>query len=309
MVRKLALVVALGSVGCVQVKDVEPEGEPCVELHDWQGCRDAWHREGITVCAPSSPEATELVWSQCLVDACENVGGTRTCTMDDGAAGVERCIMVPGEATELRWGACAPDVCSVGACVGAFFCESGALGESYLVENAGCRDTPLVLVLAGQEPVFRAAAAGAAFDISGQGQCVAHDWPTESTPWLVRDLDRSGGIEGGHELFGSGTWLRAGRRARHGFEALAELDGDGDGAITPRDPAWPELLAWADADGDRRASGWELLPITAYGVEALALGFTPASVCDARGNCVGERAAMTLRHGGGWLVDVYLACE
>ena len=112
-------------------------------------------------------------------------------------------------------------------------------------------------------------------------------------------------------LGGDGTRLAAGGLADHGFAALAELDSDGDGAITPADAAWSELVVWADADADRRTSGWELLPLAAYGIDALAIDFRVDVDCDARGNCSRERAPFSAGAGGlaGELVDVHLVCD
>jgi hypothetical protein len=310
---RVALLASLPLLGCVA-----KEGEPCATPLASQPCSED-DQPGVEICMPAAADDSESVWSVCMVEGCEEEGATRECSAD-GKPGVERCVQVPDD-TPLYWGRCAADVCSEGDVDCAQprqECVADVTGVTAWQDLRGdgfdeC-DTPLVLMFGAHEPEFRPAPmSAAAFDISGVGRCTANDWPTAATPWLVRDLDRSGDIEGGHELFGSGTLLASGRKARHGFEALAELDDDGDRRITPADAAWSELLVWADDDGDRVATGWELVPLVTYGVDELALEFQVASVCDERGNCGRERASFAHRRdgaaGAGQLVDVHLVCE
>lgn len=302
--------------GCVE--KVGDDTPPCTTPGDVQTCTTA-DQQGVELCVEDDPGSDEYVWSLCMAEACEDLHTTRDCTDAGGNPGVERCVEIYGSG-ERYWGQCAVEVCRPGTtdCDARMECTAGPTGVPYWRDFGGswnddC-DTPLVLQFDEQDPLFSPApVTAAAFDISGLGRCTSHDWPTAATPWLVRDLDRSGAIEGGHELFGSGTRLASGRRAGHGFEALAELDADGDRRITAADPAWSELLVWSDRDGDRGATGWELLPLAAYGVESLPLAFTVDPACDARGNCGRERASFTHHQGGvtssGQLVDVHLVCE
>jgi hypothetical protein len=174
-------------------------------------------------------------------------------------------------------------------------------------------DTPIVLVRAGASIAFRAGPADA-FDLTGRGVCRDSDWPTPETPWLAMDRDHDGRIGDGAELFGSATPLARGGVARDGFEALRELDADGDGAITPRDPAFADLVVWTDRDGDRRSTPDELEPAGAWGVASIALAFVVDPTCDARGNCARERARLSYRDARGAIeegevVDVHLAAR
>jgi hypothetical protein len=125
------------------------------------------------------------------------------------------------------------------------------------------------------------------------GVPVRSAWPDAQTAWLVNDLDGDGQITSGRELFGSFTLLGE-RRAKHGFEALAALDADGDGVVDV------PLQLWFDVDGDRRVSDGELRP-----APRIPVAFETVSQCDARGNCVRERARLT----GGWLLDLHLRME
>ncbi len=147
----------------------------------------------------------------------------------------------------------------------------------------------------------------AAFDWNGPGTCEGTDWPTAATPWLVMDRDGDGRISSGAEMFGTGTRLPHGL-ASNGFEALAALDDDGDGAITQADAAWPALMLWSDTDGDRVSRAEELSPLAAHGVDTLELDYAPGFHCDEVGNCLGERASVG-GIAGGALVDVYLRCR
>lgn len=169
-------------------------------------------------------------------------------------------------------------------------------------------NTPLVLAFAG-EPVTLGEEPGH-FEL-GQGALATTDWPAAATPWLVLDRDGDGRISDGRELFGSYTRLSSGERARHGFEALAELDANRDGRLDARDPAWAELRLWADADRDRATSPGELTALADRGVEAIDLGYTSEPRCDARGNCEVERGALLWRDARGCarrgaVVDVHL---
>ena len=126
------------------------------------------------------------------------------------------------------------------------------------------------------------------------GQSVSSAWPDADTAWLVRDLDGDGRITSGRELFGSFTRIGEGR-AKNGFEALAALDADGNGFVSPREAA---LQLWFDRDGDRRVQSGELVEV---GFD-LPVSYSVDVKCDARGNCGKERARVT----DGWLIDLHL---
>ena len=175
-------------------------------------------------------------------------------------------------------------------------------------EVKGTSSTPLVLSFDGA-PVTLAASMGA-FDVDGT-MSVVTDWPTAATPWLALDRNGNGSIDDGSELFGSATVLRSGDRASNGFAALAELDTNGDGRITPEDAAWASLRLWSDADGDRVSSGRELIGLAARRLLWIDLAYTSARRCDARGNCEIERAAFGWADAAGAehvgaIIDVHL---
>ena len=183
-------------------------------------------------------------------------------------------------------------------------------GEPMWVEQL-C-NTPLVLRFddAPIEMIAAEATPMATFDIDMTADsCITTDWPTAATPWLVLDRDHSGSIDGGHELFGSGTDLADGSKADNGFLALAAFDGNHDGVVDARDPRFGELLLWRDHDADRRTGPGELETLTEAGVDSLAVRYGIDRECDARGNCAVERSAFSHAGGRGELVDLHLACQ
>jgi hypothetical protein len=106
--------------------------------------------------------------------------------------------------------------------------------------------------------------------------------------------------------------LASGRSARHGFEALAELDTNHDGAVDAKDPGFASLRLWVDANGDRRTDPGELVRLSERGVTSLSVRFATERRCDARGNCEQERAGFTFTNAAGQVqrgevIDVYLA--
>ncbi|MEZ4383624.1 MAG: calcium-binding protein [Nannocystaceae bacterium] len=321
MIRRLALALLLplplvAVAGCDSEElPGSREGEVCeAPAGEAAPCTDDEDELGNEFCI-TDWTTYESHWSACFIETCEAHGERRDCS----GGGVQYCFRASEEFN--HWGEClkTPE-CEPGeerSCgLGGDFdfsmtCRLDSVGEPGW--NPEDCNTPLVLSFDGRAPAFAAPpAAAAAFDINGAGACVSPEWPTAATPWLALDRDRNGAIDGGHELFGNGTRMASGRRADQGFDALSDLDSDNDGRITPADAAWDELVLWADHDGDRQSSGWELLPLAAYGVESIDLDYRAERVCDSRGNCGNERAAFTFRDGGaarqGEVVDVYVAC-
>lgn len=297
-------------------QDASREGEPCSPGEEPAACREGG-QDGLEFC-DALFEEVEGAWSACLVETCDSAGAERACE-----GGTQFCTSNwSGGEADLRWGVCvaAPE-CELGAsrsCFGEGFegpeqsCVLSASGvPGWDVEAC---NTPLVFSFGAPITYARAPAAAANFDMQGDaGVCLRSDWPSAATPWLALDRDRSGTIDGGHELFGTGTRLAAGGVARNGFLALAELDSSGDGRISAEDARWGELVLWADHDGDRRSSGWEMLPLASFEIVAVELAYTSRRACDGAGNCGVERASFVYRSEGlervGEVVDVHLACE
>lgn len=175
----------------------------------------------------------------------------------------------------------------------------------------GC-NTPLLLSFDGA-PVEFVADDKHGFTLNATGSQVT-DWPSARTPWLALDRDNNGRIDDGSELFGSMTLRGNGTRAANGFEALRELDTDGDGRVTQADPAFARLLVWTDRDGDRVSSAAEITSVSTWGVISIDLHDTVEPHCDARGNCEVERAAYHYRDSAGVerlgvVIDVHLRAQ
>jgi len=188
-------------------------------------------------------------------------------------------------------------------------CRATPKGNRWSTCVAIMDNTPIVLSFGGDD-VALSHEIGQAFDLSGNGTSVATHWPTAASPWLVRDLDGNGRIDDGSELFGSMTRLSTGVRARHGFEALAELDDDGDGWLTAKDSAFASLRVWSDRDQDRQSSPSELASLEATGVIAIEVQHRVERRCDDAGNCGVERSRIRFVRNGqahvGAAVDLHL---
>lgn len=215
---------------------------------------------------------------------------------------------VPGDSYVFEDDLCGPLVasCMLSNGVPGWFMETCNTDED--------EDTPLVLRFDDAPITLIPAEAtpAASFDIvmaDDASSCISTDWPSADTPWLAVDIDGNGSIDGGHELFGSGTVLRSGAKATDGFLALAEFDGNGDGVVDGRDPRFGELLVWRDLDADRRSTPAELETLSDAGVDALTVRHIDARECDERGNCAIERSSFSHAGGVGELVDLHLSCQ
>jgi hypothetical protein len=150
---------------------------------------------------------------------------------------------------------------------------------------------PLVLDLNGDGVRTSGASSPVRFDMQGDGQKELLTWTNPNTEegflWIDRNHD--GVVTDGTELFGVGTDLPAGVKARDGFEALAMYDnpaygGNGDGVISKDDDIWNRLRLWVDRNHDGYSSRDEHESIHAYHVEAIRLGYTYALADDESAN-------------------------
>ncbi len=109
------------------------------------------------------------------------------------------------------------------------------------------------------------------FPLRGWGPAERWPWVKPATALLVWNPSGSGRVRSGAQLFGSYTWELFWAT---GYEPLAVLDADGDGAL--RGAELDGLAAWRDADGDGVADPGEVEPLAALGVTALATVATGA---------------------------------
>lgn len=264
----------------------------------------------LGACSGGADDAAEDTAAAVQPDECSFEGTHEACTTKAGATGARSCEVAEQEHV---WSACYPTTqCEPGQSLPCGGLYGGAspcrvINGEWRFDPAGC-NTPLVLAFDDEAVTFTNPSG--TFDLAGSETVVATDWVSEATPWLVFDRNGNGKIDDGSELFGSMTRLPDGRRAKHGFLALAALDSDGDGWLTASDSAFGKLAVWRDANQDRASSPNELSPI-ADSVIALSLAFTDVPRCVA-GSCERERAPFVFRDRAGHerrgsLIDVYLA--
>jgi trimeric autotransporter adhesin len=102
----------------------------------------------------------------------------------------------------------------------------------------------------------------------------------------VRDINGDGVINDGKELFGEGTVLADGSRAKDGYAAMAALDGNHDGKLDASDAVFKQLQVWVDGDRDGVTDAGELKSLADLGIASLSLQATTSTAVD-NGNLIG----------------------
>ena len=106
--------------------------------------------------------------------------------------------------------------------------------ESQGDQRAEPRKDPLILDLDGDGIETTDLCHDAFFDHDKDGLAESTSWVSKDDGLLVMDRNGDGMINDSGELFGDQTILETGVLASNGFEALAELDTNGDGKIDGR---------------------------------------------------------------------------
>lgn len=163
--------------------------------------------------------------------------------------------------------------------------------------EAEARRSPIVIDLDGDGVETKKLGEGAYFDHEGDNLRESTGWVAGGDGLLVRDLNGNGRIDNGSELFGNNTVLANGDKAANGFEALAELDSNGDGVIDKNDTAWNSLLIWQDINGNGFTEQGELKTLEDWGIKSISTHYTNANQTDANGNKHQETGTVTFEDG------------
>jgi hypothetical protein len=156
--------------------------------------------------------------------------------------------------------------------------------------------SPLVLDLDGNGIQTISQAYGVNFDLNNDGNIDKSGWVAGKDGLLVRDISGDGVINHGGELFGEGTALADGSKAKDGYQALAALDSNLDGLIDANDAVFGSLQVWTDANGNGITDAGELKSLASLGITSISLDAVKTSVVD-NGNLIGLMGSYTKADG------------
>ena len=134
---------------------------------------------------------------------------------------------------------------------------------------------------------------GALFDHDKDGIRTATGWVSKDDGLLIYDRNGDGVVNNGGELFGDNTLLKNGERATNGYQALADLDENGDGKVDAADSAFAKLRVWRDLNQDGISQEGELLTLNEAKVKALNLANKNADRDLGNGNSLAEEGTYT----------------
>ncbi|MEB6390049.1 calcium-binding protein, partial [Kluyvera ascorbata] len=144
--------------------------------------------------------------------------------------------------------------------------------------------SPVILDLDGDGIETRGLQDRIFFDHDGNHFAENTGWVSADDGLLVIDKDCNGKIDSGNELFGNNTVLSNGSLAANGYEALQELDTNGDGTLNSRDEAWQQLQVWQDRNGNARVDDGELMSLSEAGIAAIDTDYKNSTWVDKQGN-------------------------
>jgi hypothetical protein len=197
------------------------------------------------------------------------------------------------------------------------WCQAN-MGWYYVIDPGTCqcvKYTSPLIVAADNQFDLTSPAEGVTFDLDADGAAELTGWTkaNSSDAFLVLDRNHNGLIDDGSELFGNRTPLQNGQKASNGFEALVDLDGgtSSDGAITPEDASYSQLMLWTDRNHNGVSEPDELSTLAQAGVKAIYTSYQKVGRTDRYGNKLRLKGRVILERNGveipRAIYDVYLA--
>ncbi|MFA7270649.1 MAG: hypothetical protein WC073_15035, partial [Sterolibacterium sp.] len=147
--------------------------------------------------------------------------------------------------------------------------------NTYLLSFIQLRTDPLSLDINGDgkiETVVSNGLGGPLFDLNNDGIRTATGWVGGNDGFLVRQGINSGSITNGAALFGDNTTLSNGGKATNGFNALADMDSNGDAKVDALDTGFGDLRVWRDLNQDGLCDDQELFTLAQLGIQSLNTG-------------------------------------
>lgn len=194
------------------------------------------------------------------------------CDWHPGNGGYFDCYYAQDDICECQaqQGCWAGGDCHMGDQVDCEVCQGGSWMDGI------CTGSPVLINLRSNSANYHLTSAqdGVAFDLNATGQAQQVAWTRSTRPvaFLTLDQNGNGTIDDGSELFGNATRLKNGQKARHGFEALVDLDGGpglSDGVIDRDDSAYAQLRLWLDRNHNGQSEDGELVSLPAAGITAV----------------------------------------
>ena len=182
------------------------------------------------------------------------------------------------------------------------FVESGV--------SVNLNSTPLMLDLNGDGVHTTSLdASNVVFDNDANGIAEHMAWSDGKDGFLVLDINKDGIINNGSELFGSGTTLANGTKAKDGYEALRQYDDNHDNVIDVNDNIFSQLQIWVDKNKDGITTNDELKSLKDLNISSLNLITDGTSKVD-NGNLLGLVSSYTKTDGTkSEMVDAWFATE
>lgn len=175
-------------------------------------------------------------------------------------------------------------------------------GESDDYDKAGKAQPPrdpLIIDLGETGIELRSLEHGVNFDLDNNGFAEKTAWIGTEDGFLALDRNCNGSIDNGGELFGDQVILKDGSKSESGFEALAELDDNGDGIIDNKDSAFANLRVWIDANHNGKSDSNELKTLNETGIISISLEHSEVSIVDEEtGARIAESASVTINKNG-----------
>jgi len=166
---------------------------------------------------------------------------------------------------------------------------------------------PLVLDLDGDGIETISANSGITFDFNDDGLKTGTGWISGDDGFLVLDRNGNGTIDNGRELFGVDTVKSDGTLAKDGFDALRDLDSNGDGVFDAYDLLFEQMRVWQDKNQDGISQADELKSLNELGISAIHLDNSSSNRLD-NGNRISATGTIEFADGStGTVANIDLA--
>ena len=169
---------------------------------------------------------------------------------------------------------------------------------------------PLALDLNGDGKIGISPApnGGAYFDHNGDGVSHKSSWISKEDGILAYDRNGNGKIDDGSELFGNFTQIKDKdgnqRLAKHGYEALANLDSNNDGVIDINDKDFNKLRIWQDINKDGVSQTNELKTLDELNIKSLNLNYNEVNQDLGDNNTLTLKGSYTKTNGTAQAMDI-----